>query len=272
MNVVAREKVRPHIDKLHTEKSNTDEVYNKLCVNKTLPTPAYLQLKRRLGDAVRDGSLAPGTALPSERDLAAALGLSRMTVRRAFEELVLDNLVEQRQGSGTFVLPQRLEQTIDRVLGFSEEARSLGFRAGSKLLEALSVPADQGVADALELAKGAQVLRITRLRTADGEPLALQSAHLSPRLERFPVAALKRSGSLYRTITRHYGVTPHRARQTVSARLPIKNECERLGIGKDTPLLALERTTFDRDNRPFEYVRSAYRSDKYGLALELRAP
>ncbi len=268
MSVVLMEKVAPHTDKLPVNKL----VIDGLAIDKTLPTPAYLQLNRRLGDAIRDGSLAPGTALPSERDLAAALKLSRMTVRRAFEELVLDHLVEQRQGSGTFVLPQRLEQTIDRVLGFTEEARSLGFRAGSRLLEALHVPADQGVADALSLPKGTSVLRLTRLRTADGEPLALQTAHLSPRFGSFPVAALKRSGSLYRTLTRHYGVTPHRARQTVSARLPVKHECERLSIGKDTPLLALERTTFDTENRPFEYVRSAYRSDKYGLALELRAP
>ena len=245
---------------------------DKLQVDKALPTPAYLQLRRALGDAIRAGALAPGTALPSERDLAAALHLSRMTVRRAFEELVLDTLVEQRQGSGTFVLPQRLEQTIDRVLGFTEEARSLGFRAGSKVLEALHTPADQGVADALSLSKGTPVLRITRLRTADGEPLALQTAHLSPRLESFPVAALRRSQSLYRTITRHYGIKPHRARQTVSARLPFKNECEELTIGKEVPLLALERTTFDAEDEPFEYVRSAYRSDKYGLALELRAP
>lgn len=241
-------------------------------IDKSLPTPAYLQLRDGLARAIQEGSIGAGAALPSERDLATDLGLSRMTVRRAFEELVADRLVEQRQGSGTYVLPRRLEQAIDRVLGFTEEAQGLGFRPGSRLLEVDTVPADQGVAEALGTDKGTGVLRITRLRTADDEPLALQVAHLSPRLEAFPVERLQQLHSLYRTITEHYGITPHRARQTVSARLPLKHECDLLTLKRDCPLLALERITFDASGRPFEYVRSAYRGDKYQVALELSAP
>lgn len=241
-------------------------------INRRQPTPAYLQLKEKLGMAIADGSLAPGEALPSERELAQQMKLSRMTVRRAFEELVADSLVERRQGSGTYVLPQRLEQVFDRVLGFVEEARSLGFRAGSRLLEALLVPADQQTADALGINKGNDVLRVTRLRTADEQPLAIQIAHLSPHLKAFPVDKLKASHSLYHTVAEHYGIRPDHAKQTVSARMPNRQECRLLDIKSSTPLLALERITFDRQGQAFEYVQSAYRSDKYQMALELRAP
>lgn len=242
-----------------------------LKVDKRQPTPAYLQLSEKLSKAIADGSLGSGEALPSERDLAQLLGLSRMTVRRAFGELISDNLVQRRQGSGTYVQPRRLEQTFDRVLGFTDEARALGFTAGSKLLEATPVSADQQVAEALKVGKGQEVLRVTRLRTADDAPLALQIAHLAPWLSPFPLEALENSGSLYRLIAEHFGVMPHGARQTVSARMPARAESRLLGLASNLPLLALERTTFDAQGRPFEFARSAYRSDRYQLALNLRA-
>ena len=105
-----------------------------LGIDKSRPTPAYLQLSHGLAAAIRAGELRPGAALPSERDFADRLGLSRMTVRRAFEALAADGLVEQRQGSGTYVAPavaeRTVEQTVDRVLGFTDEARTLGLAAG----------------------------------------------------------------------------------------------------------------------------------------------
>jgi len=243
-----------------------------LTIDKGQPTPAYLQLQEKLRSAILGGEIAPGEALPSERELADALGLSRMTVRRALELLVGQKLAERRQGSGTYVLPRRLEQTVDRVLGFAEEAASLGFVAGSTLLEALTLPADAGVAEALQLTPGTPVRRITRLRTADGAPLALQLAHLPPPYTDLPAEALAASGSLYRALSERFGLIPRRARQTVGARPPSPRERELLGLPRGVPVLALERTTFGDDHAPFEFVRSAYRGDKYQLGLELRAP
>ena len=242
-----------------------------ITVDKAHPTPAYLQLQDKLRSAILEGDIAPGEALPSERDLADALGLSRMTVRRALELLVGQKLAERRQGSGTYVLPQRLEQTVDRVLGFAEEAKTLGFEAGSTLLETLVLPADVGVAAALQLAPETPVRRVTRLRTADGAPLALQLAHLPPRYASLPEETLA-SGSLYGALAEHFGLIARRARQTVSARQATPRERELLGLPRGVPVLALERTTFGADGRPFEFVRSAYRGDKYQLGLELSAP
>ncbi len=240
-------------------------------IDKGLPTPAYLQLKQRLARAMDLGLLPPGSALPSERSLAASLGLSRMTIRRAFEELEEAGLVQQRQGSGTYVKGQPLEQIIDRVIGFTDEARHLGLKPGARLLGTAKVAADDQIAAALGLRPGDAVLRISRLRTADGEPLALQDAHLPTHLLDLSVAELERSGSLYRTLEQQFGIRPIRARQTIGARLPTRAEIKALGIGREVPVLALERTTYGADERPFEYVRSAYRGDLYRMALDLRA-
>jgi GntR family transcriptional regulator len=241
-------------------------------VDKGLPTPAYLQLRDGIKAAIEAGAWGVGMALPSERDLASHLGLSRMTVRRAFEELVADGLVEGRQGSGTFVRARRLEQTVDRVIGFTDEARMLGFRPGSRVLEFGLVEADAVVAAALRCPPGALVLRVARIRTADGQPLALQVASLRPSLSGLEADALERFGSLYRAVATLYGVTPRRARQTIGARLPTREERRLLALAATQPVLALERTTFDGGDEPFEYVRSAYRGDRYALALDLRAP
>lgn len=116
-----------------------------LAIDKSLPTPAYLQLGQQLTHAIETAVLKPGSALPSERDLAERLGLSRMTVRRAFEELVGSGLVEQRQGSGTYVRFTPVEQVIDRVLGFTDEARHLGLTPGSRLIESTTLAADDSV-------------------------------------------------------------------------------------------------------------------------------
>ncbi len=243
-----------------------------IAIDKSHPTPAYLQLQERLKSAILAGIIAPGEALPSERELAQSLGLSRMTVRRALSALVKQKLAERRQGSGTYVLPQRLEQTVDRVLGFAEEAKLLGFEPGSKILEMLTLPADSQVAEALQLEHDTPVRRITRLRTADGAPLALQLAHLPPPYISLSADALNASGSLYRALAERYDLIPRRAKQTVSARMPTAREREVLGLTRGLPVLVLERTTYGDGDVPFEFVRCAYRSDTYQLALELNAP
>jgi len=243
----------------------------ELAVDKSLPTPAYLQLRDQLAKAIAVGLLPAGAALPSERGLAVGLGLSRMTVRRAFEELVAAGVVAQRQGSGTFVKPRPVEQVIDRVLGFTDEARHLGFQPGAQLLAAEVVPADEQAAQALGHEVGTPVLRLTRLRTATGEPFALQDAYLRSDLAGLSLEKLAETGSLYRTLESQFGIRPSRARQTIAARLPTEHECRVLGIARSVPVLALERTTHGHDGRPFEYVRSAYRGDIYRMALDLRA-
>lgn len=248
------------------------ELARRWPIDRRLPTPAYLQLHAHLVESIESGQWPSGQALPSERDLSAAVGLSRMTVRRAIEEAVRDGLVEQRRGSGTYVRSRRLEQTVDRVLGFTDEAKLLGFRPGSRLLEVAAVGADPEVGAALGCEAGTSVRRISRVRTADDAPLALQVAYLRPSMHDLGLEDLERHGSLYAAIEVRFGVTPRRARQSISARLPSRHERRLLDIGRFDPVLALERVTYDADDAPFEYVRSAYRGDRYALALDLRAP
>lgn len=240
-------------------------------VDKSLPKPAYLQLQEKLERAIQQGVIPPGSVLPSERQVAESLRLSRMTVRRAIEALAKERYVEQRRGSGTYVLGRKVDQSVDKVLGFVEEATRLNLKPGSVLLEARCVPAGAAVARALTIGEHDTVLRISRLRTADDEPLAIQVAHLIPAYQDLSVDLLKTRGSLYQALREQFGVTPAAARQVISARQPTQRECELLALPESTPILALERTTLDAHRTPFEFVQSAYRSDRYRMLLELNA-
>lgn len=233
-------------------------------------TPVYLRLQTFIEEAIKSGILRAGDALPSERRMAFALSISRMTVRRAIDGLVEKSLVKRVLGSGTYILPSQVHQPMSRLQGFSEEARALGFVPGGTIIEIGYVAASARVASALSINTGSQVLRVIRLRTANGVPLAIQVAHISPNLKRFPVEDFLACGSLYEVISRHYGVWPYRAFQTVGARLPSKKERELLEVSASSPVLTLERITYDESGFPFEYVQSAYRGDRYQVWAELR--
>lgn len=253
--------------------ARNDEAFRieQIELDRSEPTPLYLQLQSRLRTMIRIGKLAGGVALPSERVLCQRLAMSRMTVRRAVEALVDEGLLERRHGSGTYVRPERVRQAIDRVLGFADEMRLSGKEAGSRLVEFSRIPAPAQVARALRIAEGAAVSRIVRLREADGRPLALQAAFLPPRFEPFTLEHLLANGSLYATFAAVYGVSPSAAHQTVTARLPSAQEARLLQIEVRSPVLATERTTVDADNAVIEHVCSAYRGDAYQLELDLSA-
>lgn len=211
-----------------------------LKVDKTLAKPAYLQLQEELERLIRAGRLPPGSALPSERCFARSLRLSRVTIRRAIEELVKARHLEQRRGSGKYVLHKEVEQTFDKVLVLVDEADRLGLNAGSVFLEAECIPANTTVARALEIAELETVLRISWLRTADDEPVATKVAHLIPKYQRLSIELLTAKGSLYLALREQFGVAPGTARQVVSARQLSKRESRLLSIKESTPILAIE--------------------------------
>lgn len=241
-------------------------------IDKGLPTPAYLQLRNAIAARISSGSIPPGHALPSERQLAQELGLSRMTVRHALASLVKAGLLEQRQGSGTFVKGRELEQNVDRLEGFTEEMQHLGLTPGARILSLSVAPAPSAAAAALNVSSGAPLTVLKRLRLASGQPVAVQTAWLTPDLSGLTAEDIGATGSLYRAIRQRFGRQPARARQKVSARLPDPAEQELLGIAAGAPVLGLERTTFDSSDVPFEFVQSAYHGDLYRLMLDLRSP
>jgi GntR family transcriptional regulator len=232
--------------------------------------PKYRRIADSLADDILAGRLKAGDQIPSERVVAEEYGISRMTVRQALRHLAERGMVEARVGQGTFVGAPRLQQQLSTLTGFTEEMERQGRSAASIVVEAAACVPDAETAQALDLGAGAMVWRISRLRLADGEPVALETtqvvAAMTPGLlERADFART----SLYETLRRHYGLRPATAEQTLAAASAEAPLALPLGIEVGAPVLRLTRLTRDAEGRAFEHVRSVYRGDAFVMKVRL---
>ena len=230
--------------------------------------PRYVQLRHRLEAGIESGVLPPNSSLPPEREMAEITALSRVTVRKAIQELVRKGLIEQRQGSGSFVREpvNRMEQSLSHLTSFTEDMAQRGMETTSRWLERGVFLPTQAEIKALDLPVGSEVARIYRLREAGGRPMALERASLS--LDILP-NPLEVTTSLYETLKRR-GLRPVRAVQRISAINLEAREAELLNLPEGAAGLSIERTSFLASGRVAELTRSLYRGDAYDFVAELR--
>ncbi|MEX0280267.1 MAG: GntR family transcriptional regulator [Arenibacterium sp.] len=230
--------------------------------------PRYVQLRRRLVEGIEAGILPPNTSLPPERELAEITDLSRVTVRKALQELVRDGVIEQRQGSGSFIREQvgRVEQSLTQLTSFTEDMAHRGMHTTSKWLErGIFEPTEEEIA-ILGLGDNEQVARIYRLREADGHPLALERAALPLDILPNPTEI---TTSLYEVLE-NAGLRPVRAEQKISAVNLEAREAKLLNVHEGAAGLRIVRKSYLADGRLAELTRSLYRGDAYDFVAELR--
>ncbi|WMT91850.1 GntR family transcriptional regulator [Pelagibacterium sp. H642] len=230
--------------------------------------PLYLKLRRSIEDAVRSGLINPGDALPSERDIAATADVSRVTVRKAVQNLVADGILIQRHGSGTFVAPriERVEQPLSSLTSFTEDMARRGRTMTNQWLDrGLYDPSPQ---EAVVLGLGAEekVARVNRLRMADGNPLAIERASLAASILPDPDRI---EASLYAHLEKT-GNRPVRAIQRIAAVNLGRQDADLLDVAAGAASLKIERTSYLASGRIVEFTRSIYRGDAYDFVAELR--
>jgi GntR family transcriptional regulator len=221
------------------------------------------QIEDWLADAIATGRLAPGDRLPTEQDLAAWLGVSRMTLRHALAELAQRGLVIRAVGrsGGTFVAEPKVEQDLTVLAGFSEQLRRHGLVAGARVLAATEIKASPAASAALEINVGAPVYEVRRLRLAGGQPILIEYS-LFP-AERCPgLLNYRLDGSIYELLEEKYGQRPHRAKESLEPVLAGVREAEALGVTEGAPLMLVERTAYARSGLPLEFARDLFRGDR----------
>jgi GntR family transcriptional regulator len=226
--------------------------------------PLYQQLERALRGAIERGDLAPDDALPPERDLAAEIGVSRITVRKAIDGLVREGLLVRRQGSGTFVRV-RVEKNFSKLTSFSEDMRARGRTPRSVWLKRSEGTVTPEEAMSLRSSPGTPVFRFHRIRYADDAPMSLERATVLA--DCLPSIDAVES-SLYEALE-HSGHRPVRALQRLRAVLFDAEQAELLDGRVHDPGLLVERIGFDRDGRAIEFSQSWYRGDTYDFVAEL---
>lgn len=229
------------------------------------PTPLYLQLAEQLRARVAEGAIRVGDAVPSERELSLIGGVSRVTVRKALDLLLREGLLSRKRGSGTYIAP-RIQQSAALLAGFSAEMRGRGLEPGAVWIERSSGVATPEEAMALGLDLGAAVVRLARVRTADGEPLAIERATVPAVFLPGPEAVEQ---SLYGALAAR-GCEPARGLQRLQASLATREEARLLGVPTGAAVLRIERRTYLADGRAVELTRSAYRGDRYDFVAEVR--
>jgi GntR family transcriptional regulator len=236
---------------------------------RTARVPKYYTLKRHLLELTR--TMPHGSPVPPERTLAQDFDTSRTTVRQALQELVVEGRLERIQGKGTFVAKPKVSQAL-QLTSYTEDMRAQGLEPTSRLLDIGYVTADDRLAGRLGMDTGGRVLRIERLRLASGEPMAIETTHLSAR--RFPSLrrSLTRYSSLYAALAEVYGVRLAEAEETIETALATPREAGLLGTDVGLPMLMLSRHSIDTAGEPVEWVRSVYRGDRYKFVARLRRP
>jgi GntR family transcriptional regulator len=212
-------------------------------------------------------NLAPGTALPSERVLADRYGVARMTVRGEIDRLTSEGLTYRVHGRGTFVAEPRVAQELT-LSSFTEDMRARGLRPGSKVLARELVEVTDGLALRLELAPAAEVLRLDRVRTADGSPLAVEEAYVPtsryPGIEEVDLS----DASLFDVLAEGWNVRLRDADQRVVAVAVDAEDAKVLKVAPGSPGLRFQTLTRDADGTPVYYAISLFRGDRYEIDLK----
>ncbi len=227
---------------------------------------AYVRLRRALQKLIESGNVEPGHALPSERDLATMLSLSRVTVRKAIAGLVADGMLTQRHGAGTFVA-DRIVKSFSRLTGFTDDLRARGLKPRVTFLDRSVGNVSPEEALALHLSPGARVIRLRRLRFAGDKPLALEDTAVPQDLVPDPELV---ELSLYDTLE-NLGYRPARALQRLRAVALDAEQARLLHLSPGSPALSIERRALLADGRVVEFTRSLYRGDAYDFVAELYA-
>jgi len=241
--------------------------YQRLSGDPTVRQPlAYLRLRRAIRNMVAQHHLQSGQALPSERDLAQALALSRVTVRKALAGLMEDGLLVRRRGAGTFIA-ERIVKPIARLSSFTEDLRERGLHPRSEFIERTRGPVTPEEAMALDLSPGALVVRLYRVRYSDDEPLAVERSAVPASVLADPLLVID---SLYAALERGH-CRPQRALQHLRAVALSVEQARLLHVAAGSAGLAIERRGFLDDGRVVEFTRSWYRGDRYDFIAELHA-
>jgi GntR family transcriptional regulator len=208
----------------------------------------------------------PGSALPSERELAERFGVARMTVRGELDRMTAEGITYRLQGRGTFVAEPRVAQALV-LSSFTEDMRARGMEPSSQVLAQEEIGAPEALAARLEIAAGARVLRLDRVRSADGTALAVEQAYL-PAARYAGIAEADFShASLFELLRERWGVELRDAEQRVLAVAIDGEDARLLGVADGHPGLRFQSLTRDTDGVPAFYAVSLFRGDRYEIDL-----
>lgn len=229
--------------------------------------PVYIQIHDQLKEEIQQGVWKVGDRLPSERELSGKFGVSRMTLRQAIQTLADEGILERKIGSGTYVANEKVQEKMSGTTSFTEIMESQGRVPSSKTIAYFLSPASSSEMEKLNLKKDEQILRMERIRYADGIPICFEVASIPQKL----IASFSKSEiteSFYHTLETKGDKKIGHANQTVSATLASEQIAEYLDVKRGEAILRLRQVSYFEEGTPFEYVRTQYVGNRFEFYLE----
>lgn len=239
-------------------------------INKASPIPVYHQISEYLCHYIEERQLENGELIPTERELCQLFAVSRMTVRQAIEVLVSRGLLTRQKGKGTFVSKPKLSQPLTSLTSFTMDAIQRGMTPSNRVLFCEAVSAGAEIAQILSMVAEERIVRLGRIRMANGVAHAYECSHL-PLDKAAPILDMDlASRSLYAALRGVCGLCLSSARETIEVGVTPTKICHVLGLPEKTLTFHIRRTTFDCSGHPVEYVESYYRTDKFQFEVQLK--
>ena len=231
--------------------------------------PLYSRVEAVLAGEVAAGDLRVGDQLPTEDHLIARFGVSRITVRRAIQNLVDRGLVEIRRGKGTFVTAPRITQDLTELSGFVEDMHAIGRKPTARVVRKEIVTADATVAGQLALTRGERVVRIRRVRLADGIPLSFDETYLPLEIGKKIMTDNLKLEPIFSLLERKYNIPLVVAEYKLDAVAADTEVAAALKVKQGSPVFRIERTSYSTGSRPVDYETLHYRGDLVRFATRL---
>jgi len=229
--------------------------------------PYYMQIVDQVRDLIKKNKLIQGEVFCSEGELAEALGISKMPVRQAFQKLRSEGLLIIAKGKRPIIGSGRVPWNFQQLRGFSEEMRRRGLSPSARLLSMSLEEPDLEVAQALKLSPGEKVYCARRLRSINGDPVAVVTSHLPARIFSGIDKQDLENQSLYSIFERVYKRKLHWAEEMIGAKVAEEEEASVLQTSSGSALLVIRETTFDSQSVPIEYSLSLLRADRYTASV-----
>jgi GntR family transcriptional regulator len=229
----------------------------------------YAKVEEAIATEIAAGEYGAGAQLPTEDALLERFQVSRITVRRAIQNLVSRGLLEVRRGRGTFILPPRIEAELTRLTGFVEDMNAAGRKATARLVNRKVISAPARAAKRLQLTKGTKVMLIERVRLADGIPVSFDQTFLPLDIGRQIVRNDLTVQPIFTLLEERYAVPLIEADYELEAVTADKSLAEALQIRVGAPIFQIERTSMSTGNRPVDYEVLSYRGDLVRFVTKL---
>ncbi len=244
-------------------------VFEGSSIDRDLAVPLYHQIFLQLRDEITSGQRPYGALAPTEQDLAETLGVSRITARRALDELAQHKLVERRRRIGTRVIFQSptkpIEANMDQAL---ESLATFGRNTQIRVMDVVEEPARSPVAESLALEPGTPVVRAVRIRWLDDEPLGQTVSYTPARLD-LQITPERLAGASMLQMLEDKGVRIGKVARTISAALADPVMAQTLQVDARSPILRITSKLYDTDGQPVLLILAHYRADRYQISLEL---